>query len=160
MIQFSHFISARAQFLSILMIGSYTLLAQEEKELKPVTRVYAITHVNVIPAPGKRIDQATVIIKDGLITAVGKSIAIPTEAVVIKADSMFLYAGFIDGLSRAGVNKPKEEATRERVKDPGNPAPERAGIAPQNDVRNSLNASDKGIEDLRNIGFTLSMRFL
>ncbi len=156
MIQFSHFISARTRFLSILIIGSYTLLAQDEKELKPVTRVYAITHVNVIPAPGKRIDQATVIIKDGLITAVGKSIAIPTEAVVIKADSMFLYAGFIDGLSRAGVNKPKEEATRERVKDPGNPAPERAGIAPQNDVRNSLNASDKGIEDLRNIGFTVA----
>ena len=156
MIQFSLFISARARFLYLLMIGSYSLLAQDEKELKPVTRVYAITQVNVIPAPGKRIDQATVIIKDGLITAVGKSIAIPTEAVVIKADSMFLYAGFIDGLSRAGVNKPKEEATRERVKDPGNPVPERAGIAPQNDVRNSLNAGDKGIEDLRNIGFTVA----
>jgi imidazolonepropionase-like amidohydrolase len=139
-----------------LLICGFSLFAQDEKELKSVTRTYAITNVNVVQAPGKIVDMATVLIKDGLITAVGKGVAIPADAVVIKADSMFVYAGFIDGLSRAGVTKPKEEASRERVKDPGNPAPERAGIAPQNDVRNSLNASDKSIEDLRNVGFTVA----
>ncbi len=139
-----------------LLVCSFSLFAQDEKELKPVTRTYAITNVNVVPTPGKKIDMATILIKDGLITAVGKGIAIPAEAIVIKADSMYVYAGFIDGLSRAGITKPKEEVGRERVKDPGNPTPERAGITPQNDVRNSLNASDKSIEDLRNVGFTVA----
>jgi hypothetical protein len=139
-----------------LLVCSFSLFAQDEKELKPVTRTYAITNVNVVPTPGKKIDMATILIKDGLITAVGKGIAIPADAIVIKADSMYVYAGFIDGLSRVGVTKPKEEISRERVKDPGNPAPERAGINPQNDVRGSLNASDKSIEDLRNIGFTVA----
>ncbi len=139
-----------------LLVCSFSLFAQDEKELKPVTRTYAITNVNVVPTPGKKIDMATILIKDGLITAVGKGIAIPADAIVIKADSMYVYAGFIDGLSRVGVTKPKEEISRERVKDPGNPAPERAGITPQNDVRSSLNASDKSIEDLRNIGFTVA----
>ncbi len=139
-----------------LLVCSFSLFAQDEKELKPVTRTYAITNVNVVPTPGKKIDMATILIKDGLITAVGKGIAIPADAIVIKADSMYVYAGFIDGLSRVGVTKPKEEISRERVKDPGNPAPERAGITPQNDVRNSLNASDKSIEDLRNVGFTVA----
>ncbi len=139
-----------------LLVCSFSLFAQDEKELKPVTRTYAITNVNVVPTPGKKIDMATILIKDGLITAVGKGIAIPAEAIVIKADSMYVYAGFIDGLSRAGITKPKEEVGRERVKDPGNPIPERAGITPQNDVRNSLNASDKSIEDLRNVGFTVA----
>ncbi|MCA4895534.1 MAG: amidohydrolase family protein [Cytophagales bacterium] len=139
-----------------LLVCSFSLFAQDEKELKPVTRTYAITNVNVVPTPGKKIDMATILIKDGLITAVGKGIAIPADAIVIKADSMYVYAGFIDGLSRVGVTKPKEEISRERVKDPGNPAPERAGITPQNDVRGSLNASDKSIEDLRNIGFTVA----
>src|SRR5688572_29059358 len=76
----------------------------EEKELAPVSRTYAITNVNIIQAPGKKIDRGTIVLKDGLILSVGKTAAaIPPEAVVIKADSMYVYAGFIDGLSRTGV---------------------------------------------------------
>jgi imidazolonepropionase-like amidohydrolase len=129
-------------------------LQQEEKELAPVSRTYAITNATVVQAPGRKIDQATVVIKDGLISSVGKNIAIPPEAVIIKGDSLHIYAGFIDGLSRAGVIKPREEQNRERPKDPGNPAPEVAGITPQNDVRSFLNPTDKSVEDLRALGFT------
>ncbi len=131
-----------------------SLFAQDD--LPPVTRTYAITQVNIIQAPGRKIDMGTVVIKDGVITAVGKGVAIPPEAVVIKADSMYVYAGFIDGLSRTGVARPKEETNRERPKDPGNPTPERAGITPQVDVRYSLNPADKSIEDLRQAGFAIS----
>jgi len=144
------------QGLFITMLFSCSLFAQDEKELRPVSRTYAITNVNVVEAPGKKIDMATVLIKDGLIVSVGKGISIPSDAVVIKADSMYIYAGFIDGLSRVGVARPKEEANRERVKDPGNPSPERAGITPQNDVRYSLSPTDKSVEDLRGIGFTVA----
>ena len=97
--------------------------------------------------------MATIVVKDGLITAVGKGLTIPPEAIIVKADSMYVYAGFIDGLSRAGVSKPKEE-TKEKIKDPGNPPPDRAGVTPQVDVRNFLNPSDKGLEELRALGFT------
>ncbi len=125
---------------------------QEDQVLAPVTRTYAITNVNIIQGPGRRIDMGTVLIKDGLITGAGKGLAIPPDAVVIKADSMYVYAGFIDGLSRTGVTKPKEEG-RERVTNPGNPPPEKAGITPQNDVRNSLLGTDKAIEEFRGAGF-------
>jgi imidazolonepropionase-like amidohydrolase len=135
------------------MLAPLYLRAQDEPELAPVTRTYAITNVNIIQAPGRKIDMGTVIIKDGLIRAVGKGIAIPSEAIIIKADSMYVYAGFIDGLTRAGVNRPKEE-NQPRPKDPGNPTPERAGINPTNDVRYALNPGDKSLEELRNLGFT------
>jgi imidazolonepropionase-like amidohydrolase len=128
------------------------LLAQDE--LAPVTRTYAITNVNIIQAPGRKIDMGTVVMKDGLIISVGKNVSIPPDAIVIKADSMYVYAGFIDGLSRAGVVKPKEEERGQRPKDPGNPKPEEAGITPQNEVRPSLSPSEKSIEELRNLGFT------
>lgn len=139
--------------IALFMLLPLCLLGQDEQVLAPVTRTYAITNVNIVQAPGRKIDMGTVIIKDGLIKAVGKGIAIPAEAIVIKADSMYVYAGFIDGMTRAGVNRPKEE-TRERVKDPGNPTPERAGITPWADVRFSINPSDKALEDLRSVGFT------
>lgn len=138
----------------VLGLGMPTLLrAQEERNLAPVSGTYAITNVTVIQAPGRKLDLGTVVIKNGIITAVGKGIAVPPEAIVIKGDSLYVYAGFIDGLSRTGVVKPKEE-TKEKVKDPGNPPPDRAGITPQNDVRNSLSPTDKTVEDLRALGFT------
>jgi hypothetical protein len=138
----------------LLQAQQFQQQAQEEKELSPVTRTYAITNATVIQAPGRKIDGATVVVKNGLITAVGKDAVVPPEAIIIKGDSLHVYAGFIDGLSRVGVTKPKEEGNRERPKDPGNPAPEVAGITPQNDVRSFLNPADKSIDELRAVGFT------
>src|SRR5688572_16315060 len=130
---------------------------REEPELAPVTRTYAITNATIIQGPGRKIDGGTVIIKDGLIQSVGKGLAVPVEAVEIKGDSMHIYAGFIDGLSRVGVTKPKEESgPRERVQNPGNPPPDRAGITPQVDVRTMINPADKSVEEMRNAGFTVA----
>src|ERR1043165_1791703 len=133
-----------------------TILAQEEKPVAPGGRSYALTNATIIQAPGRKIEKATVVMKDGLITAVGTGITVPSDAIVIKADSLFVYAGFIDGLSRAGVTKPPKDEKQERPKDPGNPPADRAGITPQNDVRNWLNPNDKSVEELRNLGFTVS----
>jgi imidazolonepropionase-like amidohydrolase len=144
------------KYFLILLISPLALFAQDEKELKPVTRTYAITNATIVQSPGRKMENGTVVLKDGLIISIGKGVAIPPEAIIIKADSMFVYAGFIDGLTRAGVNKPKEEPNKEKIKDPGNPPPDRAGITPQNEVRNFLNPSDKSLEELRNLGFTVA----
>jgi imidazolonepropionase-like amidohydrolase len=130
---------------------------QEEKPpLPPAGKTYALTNINVVQGPGRKIDKGIVVIKDGLIANVGKSISVPSDAIIIKADSLYVYAGFIDGLSRVGVIKPKEEKERERVKDPGNPPADKAGINPQLDVRNFLNPDDKSLEEMRNLGFTVA----
>jgi imidazolonepropionase-like amidohydrolase len=144
------------RMLAVALCWPATLVAQDAQEIAPVSRTYAITNVNIIQAPGRKIDMGTVVLKDGLIISVGKSVSIPADAIVIKADSMYVYAGFIDGLSRVGVTKPKEEqgGQQQRPKDPGNPKPEEAGITPQQDVRSSLNPADKSVEEYRNLGFT------
>ncbi|MEO7988155.1 MAG: amidohydrolase family protein [Chryseolinea sp.] len=139
--------------LAMLFCWPFALLAQDDA-LAPVSRTYALTNATIIQAPGRKISAATIVIKNGLIQSVGKGTAIPPEAIIIKADSLFVYAGFIDGLSRTGVNKPKDDVSKERPKDPGNPTPERAGITPQNDVRPYLNPSEKSLEEMRGIGFT------
>ncbi len=143
----------RWAILMVVLFFPVVLSAQDDKDLAPVTRTYAITNATVVQGPGRKMDGATVVMKDGLITAVGKGVAIPSDAIVIKGDSLFIYAGFIDGLTRSGVSKPKDES-KEKVKDPGNPPNERAGINPQVDVRYFINPSDKALEELRNLGFT------
>lgn len=130
--------------------------AQKDIKLEPVSRTYALTNAFVVQAPGRTISFGTVIIRDGLILDVGKNIQIPREAIIIKADSMYIYPGFIDGLSRVGVDKPDKEANMEKPKDPGNPSPERAGITPAQDVRDYLNPDERSLVDLRSQGFTVA----
>ncbi|HEX6890537.1 MAG TPA: amidohydrolase family protein [Chryseolinea sp.] len=150
----TYFKYVRRTFALTLMCLSTLGFAQDERKLGPVTRSYAITQATIVQGPGRKIEKGTVLIKDGLITAVGQNLSIPADAILIKGDSLYVYAGFIDGLSRVAVSRPREDLSKEKPKDPGNPTPERAGITPQHDVRNYLNPSDKAVEELRAIGFT------
>lgn len=138
-----------------MWLAPLLLAAQDDQPLAPVTGTYAITNVTVIVSPGKSIERGTVVIRDGLIIAVGQQVVVPPDALIVKADSMYVYAGFIDGFSRTGVASPKE-GSKEKVKYPGNPPPDRAGINPQIDVRDFLNLSDRAVAELRGQGFTLS----
>jgi len=147
--------SGLALFLTLISILPLRLLAQDVRNLTPVSRSYAITKVTVIQAPGRKLDNATILIRDGIIAGVGQNLSIPADATIVKGDSLYVYAGFIDGLSRVAVNKPKEEPNKERQKDPGNPAPEVAGITPYADVRGLLNPFEKSIEEWRALGFTV-----
>lgn len=153
-------------FLTILLTGGLffsgkTLLAQDVEDLKPVTRVLAFTGVNVISAPGKMSARTNVVVRNGLIEAVGKDIRIPADAQLVDADSMFMYAGFIEALSHTGVPKPKSEerggntqrSERPRI-NPANPPYEMAGIQPDRTVKELLDVEEKSIEEMREVGFT------
>lgn len=120
--------------------------------LRPVTRTYAITNARVVQAPGRVLDRATVLVRDGIIQAVGPEVRVPYDADVIDGDSLTVYAGFIDALGHAGVAEPDED--RGDIDDPGDPPRTRAGITPERDVRPHIDPSHGTVEALRNLGFT------
>lgn len=140
--------------LLLLSIFSCEIWAQKDV-LAPVTHTYVIKNATIMQSPDQTINRGAVIIKNGIIQAVGSNDSFPAEARIIDADSMYVYAGFIDGLSHVGVPEPAKEK-REKIKDPGNPPNDVAGIEPQRDVRQMLNATDESIEDLRKLGFTVA----
>src|ERR671913_2270902 len=106
--------SGQVLFLALMGVLCFGVRAQDVRILQPVSRCYAITKVSVVQAPGRKLDNATVVVRDGIITAVGQNIAVPTDAAIVRGDSLYVYAGFIDGLSRVAVNKPKDETNKER----------------------------------------------
>lgn len=142
--------------ISLLLVIFQWLYAQEE--IQPVTNTYAIKDAHILQKPGQAVSIGTVVIKDGLIQAVGKNVSIPFNAKVLKADSMYVYAGFIDGLSHAGIPMPEKKEGQGgnswRQKDAANPTYKKAGIQPHLAVRDLLNPKDKGITDMRKLGFT------
>ncbi len=141
----------------IMLTGLMPLIGwSQDSDLKPVTSKYVIKNATIVQAPGKTIQYGTILIENGIIKAVGSNITIPADAWIVDADSMFVYAGFISGLSNIGVKKPEESEERDDRKLTGNPSNERAGITPGNSAREMLNLSDKSVGDFRKLGFTAS----
>ena len=138
----------------VLIPQSASAQVNSGDEVPEVTRTFALTNARVVQAPGSVLEQATIIVRDGLIAAVGTDIDVPFDAAEIPADSFVVYAGFIDGLSHTGIPEPRERPNRERPDDPGNPPNEEAGIQPDRDVHGLLDPEDKRLAALRNAGFT------
>ncbi len=144
--------------LFFVLLAALPLLARGQvdsgNEIPEVTRTYALINARVVQAPGRVLERTTVIVRDGLITAVGTDVTVPFDAERIEADSLTIYAGFIDALSHAGIPAPKEQPRPERPDNPGFPPDAEAGILPGRDVRSLLEADHKSIKDLRQTGFT------
>lgn len=150
----------RLIFLAIFGASGCLWAQSGAPDFKPVTRTYAIKNATVVVKPGQTLQNATVIIRNGLIQAVGANQAIPADAKVIQGDSMFVYAGFIDGLSYAGIPQRREDPAqagqqgRPRVANAANPSNEEAGIQPEVRARDLVSAKESALNDWRKLGFT------
>lgn len=126
------------------------------QDIPKVTSTFAIKNANVTVRPGQMIQNATILVKDGLIQQVGPSVNIPFDAEVINADSMFIYPGFIDALSHTGVKAKEEKPNPNPSYKPGNAPNDKAGITPEVKVRDVLHAKDGSVKSMRDLGFVIS----
>jgi imidazolonepropionase-like amidohydrolase len=74
--------------------------------------VYAITGGTVHPVSGPEIPNGAVIIRDGLIEAVGDAVVIPLDATIIDVKGAHIYPGLIDAQTSLGF--PSASAPRRR----------------------------------------------
>lgn len=125
-----------------------------ETPLRPVTTAAAITNARVVVAPGRVLDRATVVVRDGRIVAVGENVDVPFDADVVEGDSLTVYAGFVDAFGIEGVPEPEDLGDYDG--DRGDPPRERAGITPERDVRDLFDPGDARIKGLREAGFTVA----
>lgn len=143
----------------LVLIGLQAQLQAQsiDEALQPVSETFAIKNAHIVQKPGQVIKKGTVVMKDGLIIAVGENISIPSDAQVIEGESMYIYAGFIDGLSHIGIPKPKEAPRSRGAKPkfpPSNPPNDKAGIQPERQAKDLLDTKDKSIDAWRSKGFT------
>lgn len=70
------------------------------------TDTYAITNARIVTVSGPAIERGTVIIRDGLIAAVGAGITTPPDARIIDGTGLTVYPGIIDGSTTLGIPRP------------------------------------------------------
>ncbi|MCI0531952.1 MAG: amidohydrolase, partial [candidate division Zixibacteria bacterium] len=106
-------------------------------------------------------ERATLLIRDGLIEAVGKNIPIPKDAEVMDMQGTFIYPGFIEPFSDYGVSKGPEKP-QAPWSDKPNPTIERIGslhwnaaVHPEKEAALLFKPDGKTAEKLRSQGFTV-----
>ena len=65
--------------------------------------VYALTGLRIVTEPGKTIDKGTIVVRDGVIEAVGAEIEPPADARTIDLSGKTAYAGLIDAYSEVTI---------------------------------------------------------
>ncbi len=72
---------------------------------EPVPVAVKVEHARVITEPGKVLEDADVLMKDGVIVAVGKNVPTPTGTRVWDGTGKTITAGFIDVFTTLGLNE-------------------------------------------------------
>lgn len=143
-----------SSLLLLLLLPLVGFSQNSADDRPPVTGAYFIENALVVAQPGAEPTMSNVLIRDGLLAAIGKNVTAPADAKVMEGDSLYVYAGFIDGLSYVGVPKPKSEDRPSYDGYPGTAPNDVAGIQPERSVMDMLKPSDKSIADMRELGFT------
>jgi imidazolonepropionase-like amidohydrolase len=72
--------------------------------------LYAFTNATIYKTYNDKIEQGTLVIRDGKVEAIGSKIAIPENAVIIDLEGKFIYPSFIDLYTDYGLPKEKPAA--------------------------------------------------
>ncbi|HRB12565.1 MAG TPA: hypothetical protein PKU70_06105, partial [Vicinamibacteria bacterium] len=86
-------------------LAAALLLAPDAHAAK--TPSYAITKAKVVTVSGVVLDNATVVLRDGVVVEVGASVTIPKDARIIDGTGLTLTPGLIDAYSGAGMPAPR-----------------------------------------------------
>ena len=68
--------------------------------------IYAITGARIVPVVGSPIQQGTIVIRHGLIEAVGADVKPPSSAMLIDGTGLTVYPGLIDMGTSVGLDMP------------------------------------------------------
>ncbi len=106
------------------------LVAGSAPALAATPRVHAIRNARIVTSPGHVIGRGNVIMRDGIVVAVGPDAVIPADARVWDGDSLTVYAGLIDAFVMPAAPAPAAAPSPFGGRPGGPPAvPEQKGAA-------------------------------
>ena len=122
-------------------------------------RIFAITDVRIVTAPGEVIERGTLVMRDGLIEGVGANTEVPTDATVFAGEPEWtVYPALIDAAAAVGLNTEESpEGSRRRPETPTLGAPhELPTVQADMSVVDQLDFSHGSLKRHRELGFAVA----
>ena len=132
----------------------------------PPPLAYAITNARIVTLSGAPLERGTIVIRNGLIAAVGANVKAPADARVIDGTGLTVYPGFFDGNTNLGIAAQSSPSSRPATGGAAlslapSPSPQTAsnsnfpiGLQPETTAADLLRVGDSAFETARNNGFT------
>jgi imidazolonepropionase-like amidohydrolase len=111
---------------------------------------WALVNARIETVTRGTIERGTILLRDGLISAVGTGLAVPPDAVVVDLTGRTVSPGLIDLISSAGVPSAPTPAPTTS----GSPSTQKPGLDPDRLVAESVLLSPSDAKSLRGAGIT------
>ncbi|HSE22669.1 MAG TPA: amidohydrolase family protein [Pyrinomonadaceae bacterium] len=154
-------------FSALLLVANQSLFFTHAQ--RSGIDVYAITNARIVTVSGSTIDKGTIVVRNGLIAAVGSNVSAPPDARVIDATGLTVYPGLIDSYTNFALPEPSPTpspvggggaafflaATRPSPGGPNSTQP--AGLQPEVMVEDVIRSGTSELEASRNVGITSAL---
>lgn len=140
----------RLLYLSIVLIFFSALSLRSEQDLH---RVWAVKDARIFTLSGPPIEKGHLIIRDGLVEAVGAAVAIPKDAETIDGSGLTVYPGLMDALGQSLLKFPEEKLDMARIR-AGDFTDKDRGITPGLAAFDYVNLGKAVFEKYHKLGFT------
>lgn len=137
-----------AAALVVALVHPTDLVAQQTAA-QPAAAV-AIRNATIVPVVGPRVAGGTIVLRNGLIEAVGAGVTVPAGAQVIDGTGLFVYPGLIDSGTRLGLTEIGSVPGGEDTQELGE-------FNPHNDALSAVNPSSEIIPTVRVNGVTTAI---
>ena len=101
-------------FLSISLANAQDYFPTNSGVKTTKSILVAFTNATIYVTPENIIQKGTLLVKDGKVAEVGKSVKIPEGTKIIDLDGKMIYPSFIDIYSDFGIAKPKRNSSESR----------------------------------------------
>jgi imidazolonepropionase-like amidohydrolase len=132
---------------------------------------YAITNARIVTAAGPAIERGTVVIRNGLIAAVGSNVSVPADARTIDGAGLTVYPGLIDSYTSLGIPEPSPVPSpspglpgflQAQIRQPGAPtgvpnSSQAVGLQPELMADELIRTGANDVEAARNVGITTAV---
>jgi len=136
---------------------------------QPQPTSFAIRNAKIVTVSGPTIAKGTVVLRNGLIEAVGDNVQPPADALVIDGEGMTVYPGLIDALSTWGMpgtapangrgGRGAATTTPTPIGPPARGPEDRPQTTSWIKAAEEIQGNDPRIERARNAGFTTAFVF-
>jgi len=152
----------RAAVLAVVALHAPPLIAQRN-----VPSTYAITNAKLVPVSAPVIAKGTIVIRDGLIVALGANVAVPADARVIDGTGLTVYPGLFDSFGAIGMPVARPAAGSGAAAALAAPVSGRGGngssfdqprgVEPELSAADQLKLDDEALDGPRSAGITTAL---
>ena len=136
--------------LTFLALLACPAMAEAQYQESPPPAAYALENVTVVHADGQEEAGVNIVVRKGLIFAMGVGVEIPADALVLEGDTLRVYPGLVDAHGSVDLDLPTMDDMAEVLS--WDPSREAQGFTPHRLAAQYLAAGGVDLRSERNAG--------